>query len=135
MFCHRRPIYLSDTDAAGVIYFASIFPICHEAYEASLAAAGIPLSKLLQTNTAVPIVRAEAQFRQPLRCGDRCRVQVRPHSWQSHGFSVDYQLILDGPKQDTLAATAMTQHCCIEPKTRQRRELPLEMAAWYQQWA
>ncbi|MEO0408994.1 MAG: thioesterase family protein [Cyanobacteria bacterium P01_A01_bin.135] len=135
MFSHHRPIYLGDTDAAGVLYFGSVFPICHQAYEASLAAAGVPLASLLQGELAVPIVRAEARFLRPLYCGDVCQVQVLPHSWQEQGFSVEYRLVLEGAESgDGLAAIATTQHCCIDPKTRQRQALPKAMAGWYRRW-
>ncbi|MDJ0549913.1 MAG: 1,4-dihydroxy-2-naphthoyl-CoA hydrolase, partial [Microcystis aeruginosa] len=32
---YERLIYLADTDAAGVVYFAHLLSICHEAYEFS----------------------------------------------------------------------------------------------------
>lgn len=42
-FYYTRIVHFQDTDAAGVIYFANILAICHEAYEASLAAFNINL--------------------------------------------------------------------------------------------
>ncbi|MBD2021122.1 1,4-dihydroxy-2-naphthoyl-CoA hydrolase, partial [Leptolyngbya sp. FACHB-36] len=42
-FVYSRTVRFSDTDAAGVVYFASALSICHEAYEASLAAVGVDL--------------------------------------------------------------------------------------------
>ena len=44
-FTYSRQIYLSDTDAAGVVYFAKGLEICHQAYEESLAEAGISLNQ------------------------------------------------------------------------------------------
>jgi hypothetical protein len=38
-FSYVRTVRLADTDAAGVVYFARTLSICHEAYEAALAAA------------------------------------------------------------------------------------------------
>ena len=140
MFYHQRPIYLQDTDAAGVVYFASIFSICHQAYEASLAAAGVPLVELLRSGPALPVVQAEAHFLQPLRCGDICQVQLVPRSWQTHRFAVNYQVFAkdaarDLPHVERLAATATTQHYCIDPKTRQRQPLPPALQTWYDRWA
>ena len=48
MFDYRRRIYLGDTDAAGVVYFAKGLEICHEAYEESLAKAGINLNQMIR---------------------------------------------------------------------------------------
>jgi len=138
MFCYNRTIYLRDTDAAGVAYFASLLSICHEAYEASLAAAGTPLSNLLNyASTAIPIVHAEARFLQPLSCGDRCAVRLRPQGWQAHRFAVAYELYLNPKNSPTgkPAATARTQHYCIHPATRQRQPLPESLQFWYHRWA
>ena len=42
-FYYRRIVHFQDTDAAGVVYFVNVLAICHEAYEASLAAFDINL--------------------------------------------------------------------------------------------
>ncbi|MFS8118916.1 MAG: acyl-CoA thioesterase, partial [Microcoleus sp.] len=42
-FSYTRTVRFQDTDAAGVVYFANVLAMCHEAYEASLAASGINL--------------------------------------------------------------------------------------------
>ena len=44
-FVYTRSIRFHETDAAGVVYFANVLVLCHEAYEASLAAAGIDLGE------------------------------------------------------------------------------------------
>ena len=62
-FRYERTVRLADTDAAGVVYFARVLSICHEAYEASLAAAGVPLASWIRKGTiALPIVHAHADF-------------------------------------------------------------------------
>ncbi|MHC5822651.1 MAG: acyl-CoA thioesterase, partial [Nostoc sp.] len=40
-FTYNRTVRFQDTDAAGVVYFASVLSICHEAYEESLEASSI----------------------------------------------------------------------------------------------
>ncbi len=136
MFRYPRTLYLRDTDAAGVAYFASLLSICHEAYEASLTAAAAPLADLLtQSDIAVPVIHASARFLQPLRCGDRCEVHLVPHDWQAHRFSVTYRLQLSSDTAATPAATALTQHYCIHPGTRQQQPLPPPLQRWYQRWA
>ncbi|MGF1537931.1 MAG: acyl-CoA thioesterase [Elainellaceae cyanobacterium] len=146
MFRYTRTLFLHDTDAAGVAYFASLLSICHEAYEASLTAAGAPLAQLLATpEVAIPIIEASARFLLPLRCGDRCEVQLVPQGWQTHRFIVSYELYLTSPGAAepgaagtgaaALAATALTQHYCIHAGTRQRQSLPPSLQRWYQLWA
>ncbi|MFZ9683665.1 MAG: 1,4-dihydroxy-2-naphthoyl-CoA hydrolase, partial [Cephaloticoccus sp.] len=46
-FIYERTIRLAETDAAGIVYFANYLGLCHEAYEAALAAAGLPVQSFL----------------------------------------------------------------------------------------
>jgi 1,4-dihydroxy-2-naphthoyl-CoA hydrolase len=76
-FEYQRQVRLSDTDAAGVVYFANGLQICHEAYEAFLTAAGVDLRSFFSGQTmAVPVVKAEIGFRRPLYVGDALVVQL-----------------------------------------------------------
>lgn len=47
-YAYRRTIHLADTDAAGVVYFAQLLHICHEAYEICLIGNGMDWSGLLR---------------------------------------------------------------------------------------
>ncbi|MEM9980588.1 MAG: acyl-CoA thioesterase, partial [Cyanobacteria bacterium P01_D01_bin.2] len=56
-YTYRRTIRFHETDAAGVVYFANVLTLCHEAYEASLAAAGINVRVFFGGGSlAVPVV-------------------------------------------------------------------------------
>lgn len=126
-FNYDRTVRFADIDGAGVVYFARIFSLCHEAYEASLAATGIDLREFCQPLTvAVPLVHAEANFRQPLYCGDRLTITLQPQQLNPHSYLINYQVF----KQDTIAAAASTKHICIHPSTRSRQELPTFLMEW-----
>ena len=126
-FIYKYTIQFRDTDAAGVVYFASILSICHIAYEASLIESGIDL-KLFVNNPefAVPITHTSADFFKPLYCGDRITVELTPRSIDSCRFEIDYQLG---------SATAITKHVIIDPITRKRQKLPLILTNWLEQWS
>jgi len=67
MFGYNCVIRLHHTDAAGVVFFASLFTLAHECYEAFLDNVS-PLGKLLTDgDVLIPIVHAEADFKLPLR--------------------------------------------------------------------
>ena len=71
-FTYKRTIRFQDTDAAGVVYFANVLNICHEAYEDSLVESGIKLKSFFQsTSTAITIVHASVDFFKPMFCGDK----------------------------------------------------------------
>jgi 1,4-dihydroxy-2-naphthoyl-CoA hydrolase len=126
-FVYHRTIRFKDTDAAGVVYFANVLSICHESYEASLADIGIALETFFgQGELAVPIIHADIDFRQPLKCGDRITVHLTAQALDQHRFSVRYQIVTDRP-----AATAQTEHICIN-RDRRRQPLPSQLNQWLQ---
>lgn len=129
-FTYKRVIRFSDTDAAGVVYFANVLSICHEAYEASLVAANINL-KLFFSNQAIaiPIVHAHIDFFRPLFCGDEINITLQPQQLSSDKFEIVYQAF---GINEQLIAKAMTRHVCINPSFRTKQELSLEMSIWLQ---
>ncbi len=135
-FPHLRTIRFSDTDAAGVVYFANVLSICHEAYEASLAAAGLELAAFFRgESVAVPIVHAEIRFMQPMVCGQTYAIAVMPNRLSPEKFQIDY--MIRGPLKTTtepntlpLVSQAATVHLCIDPATRERTPLPAQLEHW-----
>ncbi|MEM8543838.1 MAG: thioesterase family protein [Cyanobacteria bacterium P01_H01_bin.119] len=126
-FIYCRPIRFGETDGAGVVYFSNLLSLCHEAYEAALADAGVNLDQFFGAGAiAVPIVHADIDFRSPLRCGDLACVQVAPTGLAEHKFAIAYQI----HHQDVLIATAQTLHCAIDPVTRQTVALPADLQPW-----
>ena len=91
-FNYLRRVYLADTDAAGVVYFARGLEICHEAYEESLAETGISLKQIIEENIALPIVRAEIDFLRPIFCGDRLQISLNVSRVDNSEFAIAYQI-------------------------------------------
>lgn len=156
---YGRTVHFADTDAAGVVYFARGLQFCHEAYEASLAAAGIDLGGFFQAAPyAVPIVEVQGEFFAPLRCGDRLAITLElsqafaaPDDGGTNEFRLNYQVWLEnewqrawvpaadsaaignlglGQKPPRPALCAFTRHVCVDRTSRQRRSLPAELLAW-----
>lgn len=133
-FTYQRTVRFHDTDAAGVVYFANILSMCHEAYEASLAATGITLRTFLSGRPlALPIVHAEADFSQPLFCGESYLIQVQPHRLGSDKFEVHYTIQTTASSPSL--SRAKTVHLCIQPDTRTRSPLPAPVEQWLQHWS
>ena len=130
MFQYSRVIRFQDTDAAGVVYFAQILSICHEAYEASLQQTDIELKTFFSRGIiAVPITHAEADFWRPLMCGDVVTIQLTPRQTSSNSFEIEYSVFID---QEQQAAIATTRHVCIDTATQQRCPLTAALLQWLQ---
>jgi 1,4-dihydroxy-2-naphthoyl-CoA hydrolase len=129
-FTYQRTIHFPDTDAAGVVFFANYLAICHEAYEESLAAAGIGLRDFFSmSDVVVPVSKNTADYVRPLYCGDKVVVTVKPVSLTADTYAVDYEIEKLGTTRK-LAANVRTWHVCITTKTRERAPLPPVLARW-----
>lgn len=128
-FYYNRTVRLSDTDAAGVVYFAQVLVMCHEAYEESLLTAGIDLNKLVRdTNIAIPIVHSCADYFHPILWGDKLSIQLQTQQLKDHEFEIHYQIISSGSEE--LLAKATTRHVCIASINRKRISIPAEIIEW-----
>ncbi|MCT7968220.1 acyl-CoA thioesterase [Laspinema sp. D1] len=135
-FSYTRTIRFTDTDAAGVVYFANLLSICHEAYEASLAATGIELRTFFNNpRAAIPIVHADIDFFQPLFCGDEVAIALTPHALTGDRFEITYLIQAASMPTERPLAKARTEHVSIDPQRRTRQPLPPEMIHWIESWS
>ena len=134
-FSYSRTVYLADTDAAGVVYFASVMNMCHEAYEESLAKTGINWQQFLTNSmVAIPIVHAEVSFFRPMFCGDKLRIKLVAKQISEHKFAIDYQIFSTISSEKPLAQ-GNTKHVCINAQTRSRISLPESIIQWLQDFS
>ncbi|MBW4625605.1 MAG: thioesterase family protein [Brasilonema octagenarum HA4186-MV1] len=126
-FIYNRTIRFQDTDAAGVVYFANLLSICHEAYEESLVISGINLKDFFTNpSVAFPIVHANVDFFRPLYCGDNLVIRLMPQQLSVDKFEVASEVIVG----EVIAGKAVTRHVCIETSSRTKTELPENMKEW-----
>ena len=125
---------LAVSCALTALVFAAVktVPWCHEAYEESLAAAGVPLATFFADHgVVVPVSKSEATYLRPLLCGDKLRIEVTPVALSENSYAIDYVIWKTGAA-DKRAAVLRTEHVCISSKTRERLPLPAPVAAWVQ---
>jgi 1,4-dihydroxy-2-naphthoyl-CoA hydrolase len=132
-FSYNRTVRFKDTDAAGVVYFANVLAMCHEACEESLAMSGIDL-KVFFSNPAfaIPITHASVDFLRPLFCGDQLLVLLITKQRSADEFEIRYRIL--EAATDQVVAKATTRHVCIEPISRTRKELAPEIIQWLKRW-
>jgi 1,4-dihydroxy-2-naphthoyl-CoA hydrolase len=129
-FIYYRTVRLSDTDAAGVIYFARLLSICHEAYEASLETSGVQLLDPIENGTiAIPIASCSADFLRPIFCTDKLAIHLSSQLSKQNEFEIDYQIYGRSTSLECLAR-AKTKHVCIDLATRRRTALPESTIQW-----
>lgn len=123
---HHFRVALHDTDAAGVLFFGHLFRHLHDAYEDWMAALGFPIDALIRSaDILLPLTHAEADYRAPMRHGERICIALALSSLEAARFTISYRCInADG----ILTATALTRHTCIDPGQRRSTPLPEPMA-------
>ncbi len=130
-FVYNRTIHFPDTDAAGVVFFPNYLAICHEAYEESLAAAGLNIRTFFSENTlVVPVSKSSAEYLRPLFCGDKIAVTVKPVRLTPDTYAIEFEMTRVEPKPSKPVAHVRTSHVCIRSDTRERTPLPPQLAAW-----
>lgn len=129
-FTYHRTIRFADTDAAGVVFFPNYLAICHEAYEESLSADGIGLHTFFgEQNVVIPVSKSHVDYLRPLACGAKVSVTFTPSQLAPDSYAIAFELHRLGPPAK-LAARVRTEHVCIDARSRERRALPPEIAAW-----
>ncbi len=128
MITYNRTVHFKDTDAGGVVFFANILAMCHEAYEYALGESEFNL-KVFFSNTnsyAVPIVHASVDFFNPIFCGDRLTINLEPQTLNEYSFQINYKIT----KSTTTLCQALTHHVCIDTINRTKLLMPTELKHW-----
>jgi 1,4-dihydroxy-2-naphthoyl-CoA hydrolase len=124
MHRYETRIHLAETDAAGVLYFANILRLAHEAYEDWFHGAGLSLSTVVRNRPyGLPIVHCEADFKMPLRLGDSLAVVVDVLELGARSYTLTYRF--EGPHG--LAGTAKTTHVAVSPEAGTSMPIPEEV--------
>lgn len=126
-YTHHCVIQLHHTDAAGVVFFARLFTLAHDAYQAFMAARGLPLRAILEdTPYLLPVVHAEADLAAPLRVDDAVAIEVTVERLGEGSFTLGYAFRRgDG----VAAATARTVHAAIARHGATAIPLPADLRA------
>lgn len=124
MFEEPGEVKLVDTDAAGVMFFANHLKLAHNAYEAFMTSIGFGLNRILRdTPFLLPVVHVEADYKAPLRLGDRFRISLSA-TVKDRSFLLT--ALFKGPSGE-IAAEITTVHLPVDKKTGKRLSLPDEL--------
>lgn len=121
MYRYETVIRLKDTDAAGVIYFANVFMLAHDCYEAFLDE-HISLGRLLEDGEyTAPIVHADADINAPIRLSDRIAIEMDLAKTGNSSYELGYRFVNE---KGQAAATVRTIHVVLEKQTGEPVKTP-----------
>ena len=121
MYTYETKIYLRDTDATGVLFFAEQLRIAIEGFESFLMHSDASLRKILESNQyLMPIVHTEADYFSPLKVGDQIKVVVRLGKLGTSSFTIQYHIYLNEEEKGRVS----TVHVTVDKKTFTKVPLP-----------
>jgi 1,4-dihydroxy-2-naphthoyl-CoA hydrolase len=121
------PVRFQDVDAAGVLFFGRIYDYCHQAYEELWASQGIDRAWIFSgAEFLIPIAHSEADYKAPLRHGERVEVRVDVTHVGRASFHLAYRVTGSGGERD-LRATAKTVHAFVARETMRPIAIPEEL--------
>ncbi len=122
MFIYDTSIRLHQTDAAGLMFFAQLFTLAHDAYETFVESIGFSFDRTIRsTENLLPIVHAEADYLVPLRVGDKISVRMRLDQVGTTSFILAYEMTNSA---GALTGTVKTVHVWTDRTTMQKVPLP-----------
>ncbi|MFQ5500452.1 MAG: acyl-CoA thioesterase [Candidatus Zixiibacteriota bacterium] len=114
-YTYTTTVMLPATDAAGVVFFANYFALCHDAYESFMGSIGFGFRFIFeQADYLLLIVHAEADYKQPLRVGDKVTVTLDAEEIGRSSFTRAYTIACaDG----STTCAARTVHAAVDKKS------------------
>ncbi len=115
-------IRMSDTDAAGRIYFAAAMDIAHASFEHLMSSIGHDLITMIRSGTFIlPVVHAEADYRAPLQLGDLISVETKVKSIGKGSVTFIHDLIAENGKK---CITVTITHAAVSKKQGKAIHVP-----------
>jgi acyl-CoA thioester hydrolase len=118
-------VYYEDTDAAGVVYYASYLRFLERARTEWLASLGFTLSALEREHrTSFVVHRLEIEYRRPARLGDALEVTLALLERGRSRLGMAQDVVRDG----ALLARARVTLACLDPGTWRLARIPAPIA-------
>ena len=124
MFCTKRIVRLSETDATGVIYFTSIFKFATESLEEFLETKGLNLHNMIQSSDfLLPIVSAKSTYLAPIFLSDEITLTLTLAKMGASSIEFHTEII----KANITACRVEITHVVTSKSTMQKMEIPTQL--------
>jgi 4-hydroxybenzoyl-CoA thioesterase len=125
------PVRFADVDHAGIVYYPVFFHYFHIAFEeffrAHLGAQGY-VQLLDQQRIGFPAVRAECDYRQPLRFGEDVEVELGVVALGERSVTFQYRAFrCDAPERGPLAALGKVVCAVVDLEKFRAVRIPPEL--------
>lgn len=123
-FSTRVKIKFRDGDPAQIMYFGNVFSLAHDTFEEFIVEAGYKWEEWFRTKEyMIPIRHTEADFLAPFLPGQSYEVRATVANLGNSSFTMAYEFV----SSTTIHARVKMVHTCLDQKTKQKIDLPLQM--------
>jgi acyl-CoA thioesterase FadM len=112
MFRYETSVKLHQVDGAGRLFYAQLFVMAHDAWEAALDAMGLSIASILaDASYILPVVHAEADYAAPLLNGTAVHIEVTCAKVGNRSFTVAFAL---KDSESRALATVRVTHAVVD---------------------
>ena len=123
-FEHAMQVRFQDVDAAGVLFFGRVYDYSHVAYEEFWASLGVDRAWVFsKAEFLIPIAHSEADYRKPIRHGERITIRLVVARLGRASFSLAYRIAGPGGVDD-VRAEVRTVHAFVAKDTMKPIPIP-----------
>ncbi len=114
-------------DAAGIMFFAHVFTLAHQAWEQCIIhSLKIAWSQWFQNpEWIVPVKHVEADYEKPLFSGSLCQIELEILEIKTSSFTISYHFYQQGLKCCTIKMT----HIFCDRLSGKKRDIPAGIRA------
>ena len=124
MYKYETVIRMHHTDAAGLVFYAEVFVLAHECYEAFLEEHRMPLASMLTEGDYIaPIVHAKADLKVAMGMSDRITIEMELARTGNSSYELACKFT---NQQGIITAETTTIHAVIDKNTSQPIRIPQE---------
>ena len=120
---HAHRVSYGETDTMGLLYYAEYMHIFERARSTLIRESGLPYTEVEARGIYLPVREAYCRYRAPARYDDLTYVRVWISAWGRASVTFSYEFFAED--KQSLLATGMTQHACVDKTGR-----PVSVPVW-----
>lgn len=126
-FEHVVTVRFHEVDKAGIVFFGRVFEYCHVVFEEMLhEVLGNDMAAVFEGGRwGMPLVHAEADYKRPMRIGDRLRIRLEVERLGRRSITLRYTV---AGEDGDVRATARLVHAFVDMERFASRPVPPELA-------
>ena len=123
MYCRKKVLFLNESDATGVLYFAQAFKIAQETFEEFLGTIGKSWGEYLKEgDLLLPVVHAEGDYFAPVQVGDALHILLSLEKMGTTSFTVRCRF--EGAASGKLLGSTSIVHVVIDRRSWSKMAIP-----------